>query len=41
MIKTFIGEGKEWNRLRPDIACSSSLSSIVHDSVFILWKDER
>ena len=40
MVKTFIHEGEEWNSLRPDIACSCCLSSVLHDHVFILWKDE-
>ena len=40
MIKAFLGEGKEWDRLRPDKTCSGSLSSIVHDHVLIFRKDE-
>ena len=40
MVKAFIGESKERNRFRSDEACSSSLSSIVHDDVFIFRKDK-
>ena len=41
MVETFIGEGKEWNSLRPDIAISGSLSRTIHDNVLVLWEYER
>ena len=41
MVKTFVGESKERDRFRFDKACRSSLSSVVHDEVFIFRKDER
>ena len=41
MVETFIGESKKGDRFRSDEACRSSLSSIVHDEVFIFRKNKR
>ena len=41
MVETFIRESKKGDRFRSDEACRSSLSSIVHDEVFIFRKNKR
>ena len=41
MVKAFIGESQKRDRFRSDEACSRSLSSIVHNEVFIFRKDRR
>ena len=41
MVKTFVGESKKRDRFRSDEVCRNSLSSIVHDEVFIFRKNKR
>ena len=41
MVETFIRDSKERNRFRSDKTCSCSLSSIVHDDVFVVGKDKK
>ena len=41
MIETFISKSQKGNGFRSNETCRSSLSSIVHDEVFMFRKDER
>ena len=41
MVETFIGKSKKGDRFRSDKTCRRSLSSIVHDDVFMFRKNKR